>query len=491
MDCLQQEETVAGQQMQTEEESETVDVLLDGYSILEVCGVESPEQLCRASLTTLNPPITLVDMEQMVDFVNLVHLDLSGNRVPLHLLATLPALEELHLASNDMRHVTLGDTAGEFPHLTVLDLSYNWLRAEDLVELGKLPQLRELDVSCNHMALSSLAGLDLRCLKSLRKLNLRRNYRLAPRTHTEESHARAVPKRRKKKHKKTSHKRRPTAPRIRSRRPKGQPWLAQALRALATIPQLRELDLSENRLTHLCGGATADELTNMPPHASLALSSARHQRAYDQWHEQSAWRSFLRLTTLKIGHNRIEHAHDLGPLAAAHSLRRVDVRANPFVPKPPVVHPRTFPCLFEFFVQAHGITVIFDEPKPVMFCADRHVLAPKSSLHSSDADGATAAAVPRLKDLPKYDSIVESKRTDEHESLAYIPAIVDLANMRMDAIPYGNDERRRFSLLTLEGEDDGVKTRMMMQLSKKKSKSKNKNKKDPYALLALALKKSS
>ena len=74
-------------------------------------------------------------------------LDLSGNRLPsMAPLAALPCLHTLNLSGNEMRGVGVWPQ-GAFAPLEVLDVSFNRLGAECLVQLSALPNLKELDVS--------------------------------------------------------------------------------------------------------------------------------------------------------------------------------------------------------------------------------------------------------------------------------------------------------------------------------------------------------
>lgn len=74
-------------------------------------------------------------------------LDLSGNRLPsMAPLAALPCLHTLNLSGNEMRGVGVWPQ-GAFAPLEVLDVSFNRLGADCLVQLSTLPNLKELDVS--------------------------------------------------------------------------------------------------------------------------------------------------------------------------------------------------------------------------------------------------------------------------------------------------------------------------------------------------------
>ena len=63
----------------------------------------------------------------------------------------LPALEELELSLNGISSSSFSSAAPlthtSFPHLLILDLSYNTLSDEAIVMLGLLPALKELHLT--------------------------------------------------------------------------------------------------------------------------------------------------------------------------------------------------------------------------------------------------------------------------------------------------------------------------------------------------------
>ena len=81
--------------------------MLDGYKILEACGVDLPEEAVRVVLTGANPPFNNCIVEHLEEFENLTYLDLSGNCMDPAKLGALPELTELHLACNDIRLVDI------------------------------------------------------------------------------------------------------------------------------------------------------------------------------------------------------------------------------------------------------------------------------------------------------------------------------------------------------------------------------------------------
>ena len=143
--------------------------ILDGFLLLDSCGVELPEQAMRADLQDMD--IEGVTEEDLAFFSNLCSVDLGENCVPLELLRTLPALQELRLHCNSVRDI--GDLGvNGFVKLEVLDLSYNMLEVDAIGRLAALPRLRRLDLTCNQ--LQSLP-LNMAAFGMLQALNLERN----------------------------------------------------------------------------------------------------------------------------------------------------------------------------------------------------------------------------------------------------------------------------------------------------------------------------
>jgi len=148
--------------------------LLDGYRLLRACRVDLPEEVSRASLSGCTPPLVDAVPEHLAEFTNLTSLDVSGNNLPLDRLRLVPMLESLSLSANGVRDVDfapilgihyegtedpemlrarqwdLADLIG-FPALRVLDLSHNFLHSRALGTLAFLPSLRELNLAANEL----------------------------------------------------------------------------------------------------------------------------------------------------------------------------------------------------------------------------------------------------------------------------------------------------------------------------------------------------
>ena len=75
-------------------------------------------------------------------------LDVGDNQLPgMHALAELPVLRTLKMQCNCLASLQL--EPGSFVALESLELSYNSLGPDALLQLATLPNLRELDISFN------------------------------------------------------------------------------------------------------------------------------------------------------------------------------------------------------------------------------------------------------------------------------------------------------------------------------------------------------
>ena len=146
---------------------ETPPRVLDGFLLLEACGVEFPDEASRAELQEMG--LTGATAEDMKFFSNLVYVDVGDNTIPFECLGPLPALEELHIHCNMIKKIS---SVKGFPRLEILDLSYNKITKDSVSKLMKLPLLRVLDLTCN--SLNSLPPM-MTDFKTLEVLSLERN----------------------------------------------------------------------------------------------------------------------------------------------------------------------------------------------------------------------------------------------------------------------------------------------------------------------------
>ena len=132
------------------------------------CRVNHPSQAIKSKLAGEN--IVDVKEEDLIHFSNLTTLDISDNQILMSQLSNLVSLEELDIQYNNLDHLQLNSSS--FPRLHTLRLSYNKIPPSHLIELGNLRNLQSLDIAANDFCTlpSSLAYLT-----SLTELNLSSN----------------------------------------------------------------------------------------------------------------------------------------------------------------------------------------------------------------------------------------------------------------------------------------------------------------------------
>jgi Leucine-rich repeat (LRR) protein len=129
-------------------------VLLDGFMLLEACGVQDPSDARECVLNDSN--IVSAAREDLSYFSHLRFLDLGENGVRLRDLIPLQGLEELHLHCNGITDLDeldepSGNSRPPFPRLSTLNLSFNRVPASSLAQLGSLGSLERLDLSSNKL----------------------------------------------------------------------------------------------------------------------------------------------------------------------------------------------------------------------------------------------------------------------------------------------------------------------------------------------------
>lgn len=162
------------------------DVPLDGFVLLEACGVQDPADAKECILNDSN--LVGSALEDLPYFTSLRVLDLGENRIQLSDLRGLDALEELHLHCNGLKSLDFSSTPNEseegdeddvptssdagFPHLATLNLSFNRIPPRDIVKLSLLRSLERLDLSSNNL---KNLPLDMSGLPNVTQLALENN----------------------------------------------------------------------------------------------------------------------------------------------------------------------------------------------------------------------------------------------------------------------------------------------------------------------------
>ncbi|KAG8546251.1 hypothetical protein GDO81_019399 [Engystomops pustulosus] len=132
--------------------------VLDTSFLMRTHHVRRPTDLCAADLSDRG--LTAVSEDSGLlrssgrkgnsnPFPVLAYINASENLLYLEAFRTFSALRELDLSMNGIHRITV--IPGEFPHLEVLDLSYNSLSPGDVLHLGVLPRLRVLYLTGNRL----------------------------------------------------------------------------------------------------------------------------------------------------------------------------------------------------------------------------------------------------------------------------------------------------------------------------------------------------
>ena len=222
-------------------------IVLDGFLLLEAARVEDPEEAERIVLEGCG--LSRVVAEDLAFFTRLTHLDLGDNGVELEDLASLPALEELHIDCNGLTRLHVPENS--FARLEILNVSFNGIAPDTIVSLGSLPMLKELDLSNNR--------------------------------------------------------------------------LAELPASLASLTSLRQLACDNNRLS---SESVIHSLATLPKLCSLSLARNAIERLPASVEEGG----FAMLASLSLAHNCIEHESDVAPLLQRlSSLSRLLLYGNPFV----------------------------------------------------------------------------------------------------------------------------------------------------------------
>ncbi|KAM9846376.1 X-ray radiation resistance-associated protein 1 [Aulostomus maculatus] len=120
---------------------------LDGPFLLQLHGVDKPSELCFVDIS--EQKLKSVKPDDLRLFDSVAYVDASVNFLSVDSFCSFVSLRELNLSLNGLCNVTFD--AADFPHLKVLDVSYNCLSAEDIISFGRLPFLKILHLTGNRL----------------------------------------------------------------------------------------------------------------------------------------------------------------------------------------------------------------------------------------------------------------------------------------------------------------------------------------------------
>ncbi|KAJ1120400.1 hypothetical protein NDU88_008570 [Pleurodeles waltl] len=126
-------------------ELEAGNKVLNASFLLKSHYVDHPSDLCSVDISDKH--LTSVKEEDFEQFDCVAYINATENLLSLAHFRKFSALRELELSMNRIQNLKV--SAGDFPHLEILDLSYNNLSADDVLALGILPRLRVLHLTGN------------------------------------------------------------------------------------------------------------------------------------------------------------------------------------------------------------------------------------------------------------------------------------------------------------------------------------------------------
>lgn len=121
--------------------------VLDAAFLMKVHRIKDPSDLCSVDVSDKH--LTAARPEEFVLFHSVAYINAAENALALENFRTFLQLRELELPLNKIWCIKI--ELGDFPHLEVLDLSYNSLSPGDITQLGVLPRLRVLYLTGNEL----------------------------------------------------------------------------------------------------------------------------------------------------------------------------------------------------------------------------------------------------------------------------------------------------------------------------------------------------
>ncbi|XP_051882458.1 X-ray radiation resistance-associated protein 1-like [Pristis pectinata] len=121
--------------------------VLDGNYLMLLHCVDNQSDLCVANIS--DQDLNAVNEEDFHLFDSVAFINAAVNHLPFEPFRLFPALRDLDLSANGLQNLLV--ISQDFPHLEVLNLSYNNVSKEDILALGILPQLKVLHLTGNDL----------------------------------------------------------------------------------------------------------------------------------------------------------------------------------------------------------------------------------------------------------------------------------------------------------------------------------------------------
>ena len=141
---------------------------LDGNTILRICKCEYAEEVLKLDIS--GKGYTSIYKNDMKNFVNIMELDMSDNKLQFEDIDYLLNVNKLNLSNNQLQSPVIRPNT--LPSLMVLDLSFNQLTPDSLVCLQVFVRLKHLSLVGN--LLDHLPS-ELLSLQALENLNVSHN----------------------------------------------------------------------------------------------------------------------------------------------------------------------------------------------------------------------------------------------------------------------------------------------------------------------------
>ncbi|KAL5004765.1 hypothetical protein ScPMuIL_018221 [Solemya velum] len=119
--------------------------ILDGFFLMKHCCVEDPSDLCSVNIA--GKELSEIKEDDLSLFDNVVYVNAGENYLPFEAFRGFPMIQELEIPLNGLRGIKLSPV--DFPYLEVVDVSYNNLGQDDILSLGRLPQIKVLHLTGN------------------------------------------------------------------------------------------------------------------------------------------------------------------------------------------------------------------------------------------------------------------------------------------------------------------------------------------------------